>query len=258
MTYNEFLTSTALIVGAMGLFSLLEFGVPLFAGGAIRQGRAAANYGLTALTLSMNWGLSSLAAVFAVALSLEGDGLLVSLDLPGWGLIATSVLVLDFSTYLAHRSMHAIPALWKLHRVHHSDPFVDVSTTLRQHPLEGVWRFLWVVVPAGLLGLPAIGLVLYRGLSAVQAVFEHANVRVSPKIDRPLSLVWVTPDMHKIHHSRRQRQTDSNYGNLFALYDRVLGTFTPSEEVSGIVYGLADADLRQAKSFRGVMAMPFS
>jgi sterol desaturase/sphingolipid hydroxylase (fatty acid hydroxylase superfamily) len=172
-------------------------------------------------------------------------------------LVAITIPTLDFCTYLAHRTLHGVPLLWRAHRVHHGDPFLDVTTTLRQHPLEGLWRFLWILVPVWALGLPVAGVLTYRLLSAVQAVFEHANIRVWPRLDRAISRVWITPNLHKVHHSQARAQTDSNYGNLFSLFDRWLGTSRPSDEAFGVVYGLADVDARRAKSFARLIAMPF-
>ena len=121
------------------------------------------------------------------------------------------------------------PALWRFHRVHHSDPFVDVTTSFRTHPVEIAWRHLWLFVTVWILGVPAAAVVVFRVLSAVNGIFEHANIRVRPAVDTALSWVWVTPQMHKVHHSRDQAETDTNYGNLLALPDRLFGTFVPTK-----------------------------
>jgi sterol desaturase/sphingolipid hydroxylase (fatty acid hydroxylase superfamily) len=257
MTLQELVTNVGLIAAAMSLVSLVELAVPLFARGAASEGRAAANFGLTGLTLVLNWAIGGAAAALALFLSIRGGGVLAPLGLSLPVLVAISVVTLDLSTYLAHRSMHLVPLLWRAHRVHHSDPFLDVSSTLRQHPLEGLWRFLWIIVPTWMLGLPLTGVVVYRLLSVIQAVFEHANIRLWRPLDRTLSLVWVTPNMHKVHHSRARKQTDSNYGNLFACFDRGLRTFRSADEAYDVVYGLDDVDPRRAKSFAGLMALPF-
>lgn len=257
MTWQEYLGSVALIAAAMGLLSLLELAVPLFARDTAAEGRAPANLALSALALLLNWALGPAAAVVAAVCSVDESGLLASFALPAPALVALSVVILDLSTYLAHRSMHAVPLLWRAHRVHHSDPFLDVSTTLRQHPIEGLWRFLWIIAPTWWLGLPLSGLVVYRLLSAIQAVFEHANIRSWQPLDRLLSFVWCTPNMHKIHHSRAHPETDSNYGNLLALFDRGLRTFTPSHRALAVRYGLDDVDPNAAKSVAWLMALPF-
>jgi sterol desaturase/sphingolipid hydroxylase (fatty acid hydroxylase superfamily) len=134
--------------------------------------------------------------------------------------------------------MHRVPALWRVHRVHHSDRFVDVTTTLRQHPLETLLRFLFIMVTALPLGLPVAAVAAYRLLSVINALFEHANLRLWQPLDGLLSLVVVTPNMHKVHHSRFQPETDSNYGNILSLFDRAFRTFTPTERSARVEYGL--------------------
>lgn len=258
MTPNELLVNLGMIAGLMALLALVELAVPLFARGERAKGRATANFGLTALTVALNWALVSAAAIVARIFGSEGSGLLAQLALPLPALVALSIVTLDLCTYLAHRSMHALPALWRVHSVHHSDPFLDVSTTLRQHPLEGLWRYVWIIVPVWLLGLPASGVVLYRLLSVVQGLFEHANIRVWAQLDRALGRFWVTPNMHKFHHSRAQLETDTNYGNLLALFDRAFRTFTPSERAFGVVYGLDDVSPARARSFPGLLRLPFA
>jgi sterol desaturase/sphingolipid hydroxylase (fatty acid hydroxylase superfamily) len=257
MTTREVLTNVTIIVALMGLFALIETIVPFFARAEARTGRGSANLGLTVLTFVSNWGLTSAAALVALGASRHGIGLATNLEPTMPTQIAFSIVVLDFSSYIAHRSMHAVPLLWRMHQVHHSDPFVDVSTTYRQHPLEGVWRFVWTIGPAWTLGLPATGIVVYRLVSAVNAILEHANIRVWRPLDGILSLLWVTPNMHKVHHSREGTETDSNYGNIFAIYDRVLGTFTRTDRAFEVAYGLDGVDSRCATSFFGLLSLPF-
>jgi sterol desaturase/sphingolipid hydroxylase (fatty acid hydroxylase superfamily) len=121
-----------------------------------------------------------------------------------------------------------------------------------------VWRFLFVIVPVWAIGIPAQAVVIQRLVSAANGIFEHGNIRLWPWLDRMLSVVWVTPNVHKIHHSRELEETNSNYGNVLTLYDRLLGTFTPSDRAAAVVYGLNDVDpARHASSFRRLLALPF-
>lgn len=168
------------------------------------------------------------------------------------------VVLLDFSVgYLSHRTLHLVPILWRFHRTHHSDDFVDVTTTYRTHPVETVWRFLFAIVPVWIIGIPAQAVVIQRLLQVTNGILEHANIRLWGPLDRVMSLVWVTPNVHKIHHSRALAETNSNYGNVLSIYDRILGTFTPSERAVSVVYGLDDADPVLSASFRGLLSMPF-
>src|SRR5262245_20495704 len=137
MTAWEAFTNLATIVAFMGVLSLVELVAPLFPRGETSRGRGFTNAGLTLVTFFLNWALTSLTAIAAGMLSLRGQGLLVPLELPMLALVTISIVVLDVSTYFAHRTMHGPWFLWRFHRVHHSDPFLDVTTTFRQHPLEG-------------------------------------------------------------------------------------------------------------------------
>jgi sterol desaturase/sphingolipid hydroxylase (fatty acid hydroxylase superfamily) len=258
MSTGEFVTSVSLILVVMALLAVAELALPMAARLPARRGRRTANVGLMILTLGLNWALTSAAAVLALALSLDGPGHMARLGVPMAVQIVVGVAVLDFGFgYLAHRTMHMTPTLWRAHRVHHSDPFVDVTTTYRTHPIEVVWRFLFVIVPVWVLGLPAAAVVLHRVLSAINGLLEHANIRLWQPLDRAVSLFWVTPHMHKIHHSRDAVETDSNYGNIFSLYDRILRTFTPTDRAFTVTYGLDDADPPRSTSLRGLLSMPF-
>jgi len=256
MTARDFLTNVAVILTVMAGGALLETVLPMFAARPWTQRRRVANLGLTALSFVSNWLLASLAAL--AALTLRPAGLLAQLGWPLWIEIGVSIVVLDFSVgYLSHRTMHMWPAMWRFHRIHHSDPFVDVTTTYRTHPVETVWRFLFAIVPVWLLGIPAQAVVIQRLLQASNGVIEHANIRLWPRLDRVLSLVWVTPNVHKIHHSREVSEANSNYANLVTLYDRLLGTYTPAERAAAVVYGLDEVDASRAASLPALLSMPF-
>jgi sterol desaturase/sphingolipid hydroxylase (fatty acid hydroxylase superfamily) len=256
MTTRAFLTNVAIILAVLAVGTLLETALPLFSAAKVGWRRRSANLGLTGVSFVSNWLLASTAAV--VALSLRPAGVMASLQWPPYVQIAMGVVFLDFSVgYLSHRTLHMSSFLWRFHRIHHSDDFVDATTTYRTHPVETVWRFLFSVVPVWLLGIPAQAVVIQRLLQATWGVLEHSNVRMWRPLDRALSLVFVTPNVHKIHHSRELAETNSNYGNVLTLYDRLLRTFTPSERAYSVVYGLDDADPVRSSSFPGLLTMPF-
>ncbi|MBI1818136.1 MAG: sterol desaturase family protein [Deltaproteobacteria bacterium] len=258
MNAREFLTNLTIISVTMGLSAFVELALPLFTPTPAQRAHRTVNLGLTGVTLAVNWALNWTAAVVALALSLQAPGLMTRLGVPLAAQIVVGFVVIDFSFgYLAHRAMHMSPTLWRAHRIHHSDPFVDVTTTFRNHPIEGVWRFLFIVIPVWILGLPAEAVVLQRLLTVINGGLEHANIRLWPPLDRALSLVWVTPNMHKVHHSRDSVETNSNYGNILSIYDRILRTFTPTERAFSVVYGLDDVDPLHANSLTELLAMPF-
>jgi sterol desaturase/sphingolipid hydroxylase (fatty acid hydroxylase superfamily) len=256
MTTRVFLTNLTVIVTVMAIGALLETAVPMFMAKPWKNGRRTANLWLTALSFLSNWLLASIAAVAAV--TLRPTGLLVRMAWPFWVEVLFGIVVLDFSVgYLSHRTMHRWPAMWRFHQVHHGDPFVDVTTTYRSHPIETVWRFMFAIIPVWVLGLPAEAVLIQRLLQATNGVIEHANIRLWSPLDRVLSLVWVTPNVHKIHHSREVSETNSNYANLLTIYDRVLGTYTPAERPRTVTYGLDDAQRMGAASFPALLVMPF-
>jgi sterol desaturase/sphingolipid hydroxylase (fatty acid hydroxylase superfamily) len=256
MSVRAFLTNASFILSVMAIGALLETAVPMFVAKPWKQDGRGANLGLTAVSLLSNWLLASLAAV--AALSLRPAGLTARLHWPAWAEILVGVLVLDFSVgYLSHRAMHVWTPMWRFHQIHHSDPFVDVTTTYRTHPVETVWRFAFALIPIWLLGLPATAVVVQRLLQAGNGILEHANVRLWDPLDRVLSAIFVTPNVHKIHHSRALAETNSNYANLVTVYDRLLGTFTPAARAKDVVYGLDGVDPEAARSFAGLLSMPF-
>jgi sterol desaturase/sphingolipid hydroxylase (fatty acid hydroxylase superfamily) len=256
MTAREFLTNIMVILTVMAVGALLETAVPMFAARARRHDRRAANLGLTALSFVSNWLLASVGAT--AALAWRPAGVMARLGWPAWAEIVAGIVALDFSVgYLSHRTMHMWPGMWRFHQIHHSDPFVDVTTTYRTHPVETVWRFLFAIVPVWLLGIPAHAVVIQRLLQATNGIIEHANVRLWAPLDRVLSLVWVTPNVHKLHHSREVSETNSNYANLLTIYDRVLGTYTPAARAESVVYGLDEAALMKTASFPRLLSMPF-
>jgi sterol desaturase/sphingolipid hydroxylase (fatty acid hydroxylase superfamily) len=250
-------TTLATILAAMTVLTAIEAAIPMHPRGRWNRFHLGPNLTLTGITFGLNAVLNVAMATVLVWQAGRGVGLL-----HGYGaspLVATLVvvLVLDFATYLAHVSMHMVPVLWRFHRVHHSDPAVDVTTSVRQHPGEGVIRYTFLAVAACGLGADPGAFALYRMWSVLNALVEHANVRVPPRLDAVLSWVVTTPNMHKVHHSRRPDETNSNYGNIFALFDRGLGTFTPSLRGVHVSYGLDDMETTDVQCTAGLLALPF-
>jgi len=258
MNAVEYSKTVAVVLSTMAAIALLEAAVPLFVRPKTLPGRLRANLAMTIQTLAFAFVLTSAVAVAALYLPVASPGLMVALGLPALIQIILGIVAIDFAFgYAAHRSMHAHPMLWKYHRVHHSDAFVDVTTTYRTHPVESAWRHLWMFATVWALGVPAAGVVAFRLLSAVNGILEHANVRVPAAIDARIARLWVTPNMHKVHHSRVETETNSNYGNLFTLHDRLLGTFVATDRAFAVEYGLDDVDPAEVRSFGALIAMPW-
>jgi sterol desaturase/sphingolipid hydroxylase (fatty acid hydroxylase superfamily) len=245
------------ILAAMALVAALEAAVPLRTRSFWNRVHLAPNLALTFLTFATNALLGAGLILVLARLEAEGVGLLRLLPLAPWASAIVAVLGLDFSFYVTHRAMHAIPALWRFHCVHHSDPAVDVTTTIRQHPGESVIRYAFLTVFACAIGASPAAFAVYRGLVALAGLLEHANLRVPLGLDRALSLVFTWPHLHKVHHSRDRRFTDTNYGNLVSWWDRLLGTFTPSRHGTAVAYGLDGLDEAATQTTAGLLALPF-
>jgi sterol desaturase/sphingolipid hydroxylase (fatty acid hydroxylase superfamily) len=225
------------LLAAMAVAAGVETAIPLRAHVRSRA-RVGPNLALSLLTLAI-YALLGAALVVALAwLEPRGLGLLGALALPGAAALAVTLLALDLSAYAAHTAMHRFPPLWRFHRLHHSDGFVDVTTSLRQHPVEALIRFSFVTAFAVALGASPAHYAIYRAASAFMALAEHANLRLPLRVDSLLSLAIASPNLHKVHHSRDATFTDTNYGNIFSLWDRIARTFTPARFGTGIAYGL--------------------
>jgi sterol desaturase/sphingolipid hydroxylase (fatty acid hydroxylase superfamily) len=251
------LSSIGGILAAMAALALVEAAIPLRKRGRWSRAHLAPNLALTLVTFATNALWSGLLVLGLAAAEARGLGVLHALALPGWASALVALLVLDLSFYVAHVAMHRVPAFWRFHRIHHADPTVDVTTTIRQHPGEGVIRYAFTSAFALALGASPAEFLLYRSAVAFTALLEHANLRVPRRLDDLLALVFTFPTVHKVHHSRERRLTDSNFGNLVSWWDRAFGTFTPAREGRSVEYGLDGLDDPATQSTAGLLALPF-
>ena len=245
------------ILVAMAIVALIEIAVPLHARGRWNRIHLGPNLALTFLTFATNAFLNAALLTTLVWLRVKHFGLLGMVPLPGLASGVIGVLALDLSFYVAHVAMHRVPAFWCYHRVHHADPAVDVTTTIRQHPGEGVIRYAFMAAFAIPLGPSPGAFAVYRAWSVLNGLLEHAHVRVPLRLDRLLSLVTTWPGLHKVHHSRVASETNTNYGNIFSLFDRLFFTFTPAARGRNIVYGLDGFDDPATQTTAGLLAVPF-
>jgi sterol desaturase/sphingolipid hydroxylase (fatty acid hydroxylase superfamily) len=251
------LSSVGVILAAMAALAGLEAAIPLRRRGAWSRAHLAPNLALTFLTFATN-GLMSAALVVALAAAeARGFGILQALALPAWASTLAAVLGLDFAFYVTHVAMHKLPAFWRFHRVHHSDPLVDVTTTIRQHPGESLIRYAFLTAFALPLGASPAAFAVYRSAVALAGLLEHANLRAPRWLDAALSLVFTWPTLHKVHHSRDARFTDTNYGNVVSWWDRLFGSLTPAHEGRSIAYGLDGCDDPTTQTTAGLLALPF-
>ena len=213
------------------LFALIEIAAPVRA--APRGHRWLTNLTLFAIdTLAVRLVIPVL-MVGAAALAAErGWGLLNGIALPDWAEVLLAILALDLALYVQHWATHRVPLLWRLHKVHHSDPAFDVTTAARFHPLEIVLSMLYKVAVVIALGLPVWGVFLFELVFTIATLFTHANFALPRMLEGAVRALLVTPDMHRIHHSALQRETDSNYGTLLSGWDRLFGTYTEAAQGS--------------------------
>jgi sterol desaturase/sphingolipid hydroxylase (fatty acid hydroxylase superfamily) len=251
------LTRLLPILITLAIATAIEIIAPLRQQSRWVHGRVRTNLGLIAITLTLGIALNVALALGSAYVAERELGALQMLQVRAVPAFIVSVLALDLATYAVHRLMHQTPALWRVHLVHHIDPAVDATTSLRQHPLEGVLRFSFIAAAAWTLGAPPAAVAVYRLLGSLNSVLEHANVRVPRWLDSVLVKCWVTPDMHKVHHSRERPETDSNYANLFSFYDRIFGTFTPSSRGPTVSYGVDGYDTPDQHSIGAALWLPF-
>ncbi len=251
------IATIAYLLAAMAVLAAIETLIPIHARGRWNRAHLAPNLALTFLTFGTNLFLNVAVVALVLWLESQGFGLLRWLSVPPVAAAMIAVAALDLAFYAAHVSWHKIPSLWRFHAVHHSDPAVDVTTAIRQHPVEGLLRYAAIAAMTIAIGPSPAAFVVYRAASALSALLEHANLRAPRWLDRGLSLVTTWPFMHKIHHSRRREQTNTNYGNLFSFWDRLFGTFTPSHEGMHVRYGLDGFDQPALQTTAALLALPF-
>ena len=184
------------------------------------------NLGLVVIdTIVLRLSFPILAVGLAVIAQDRGWGLFNIFEAPGWVAVLVSIVILDLVIYLQHVMFHAVPMLWRLHRMHHADLEFDVTTGLRFHPVEILLSMGIKLAVVMALGPPAVAVLIFEVLLNATAMFNHSNVRLPTFVDRVLRLIVVTPDMHRVHHSIRPEETNSNFGFNLPWWDRLLGTY---------------------------------
>jgi len=225
---NEPLIRMAFFLGILLAMALWEVAAPRRRQEIPRLIRWSNNLGVVVIdTILVRLTFPIVAVGLAVMAEARGWGLFNILDLPAWLAFIASVLALDLAIYLQHVMFHAVPALWRLHRVHHADLEFDVTTGLRFHPVEILLSMGIKLAVVAALGPPAVAVLVFEVLLNATAMFNHSNIRIPAAIDRILRLIVVTPDMHRVHHSIHPSETNSNFGFNLPWWDRLLGTYRP-------------------------------
>jgi sterol desaturase/sphingolipid hydroxylase (fatty acid hydroxylase superfamily) len=223
-----------------------------------RRERWGANLGLTLLNTVLVrvtvGGVAYTAAVFAAD---QGVGLLHWRPLPAWAAAAMTLLVLDFALYVQHVLFHAVPVLWRLHRMHHADLDVDATTGLRFHPLEILLSLGLKAAVVVLLGAVPWAVVAFEVLLNAASVFNHGNVALPECLDRWLRWIVVTPDMHRVHHSTRMAETNSNFGFSIPWWDRLCRTYRAQPALGQVGMDIGLSDERTPLNLGQLLLLPF-
>ncbi|WP_456448634.1 sterol desaturase family protein [Thiolapillus sp.] len=219
------------------------------------------NLGLVVLnTLLLRLLFPAAAVGVALFAREQGWGWFNQVQAPGWLSLLLSVIILDAVIYLQHVMVHAVPLLWRLHRVHHADPDYDVTTGARFHPLEIILSMLIKFAAILLLGPPVAAVLVFEVLLNATAMFNHGNVQLPPGLDRVLRWFLVTPDMHRVHHSVEDDEANSNFGFNLPWWDRLFGTYRaqPRGGHQHMKIGIHKyRDPKQVSWLSGILTLPF-
>lgn len=248
-----------ILVGGITFFWLIENAFPLFNFTYKKWNHAGINLFMTFTTVLVNFFLAFILLQSADWTIANNFGILQWLpEMPLWLYALVGLLLLDLiGAYLVHLVEHRIKFLWRFHLIHHTDNWIDTTSANRHHPGESVIRFAFTTMGVLIIGSPMWMVFLYQTLSVVATQFNHANISLPKKVDTLLSYFIVSPDMHKVHHHHALPYTDSNYGNIFSIWDRLFGTFMtlPKEE---IIYGIDTyPDPKEHNQILNLLKIPF-
>jgi len=263
---NETYIRLAIFIGLFLLLAMVETILPRRIRSETRKRRWATNWALIVID---SVALRAMAYVVPFVLPLLAVGAAYDAQRLGWGLfnhvdwpagleILLTVLFLDFAIWLQHLITHKIPILWRLHRVHHADRDIDVTTAIRFHPVEIALSMLLKIGLVYLLGPAGFAVILFEIILSSTAMFNHANIKLPLRLDRIVRLVLVTPDMHRVHHSDVRSEHDSNYGFSLSIWDRMFGTYIaqPKAGHDDMTIGLQWQDDRPS-NLAWILALPF-
>jgi sterol desaturase/sphingolipid hydroxylase (fatty acid hydroxylase superfamily) len=261
---SDGLVRLAVFIGVFLIMALIELAAPKRTLIAPKGRRWITNVGIsitgTVLVRLMAMLSVPLAAVAAAAYAeARGIGLLNQLGWPYWLKIVAALLVLDLAIWAQHLASHKIPIFWRLHRVHHADRDIDVTTAVRFHPIEIGLSMLWKIVVVLAIGAAPIAVFLFEVILNACAMFNHANIALPSWLDRVLRVFVVTPDMHRVHHSVLGREHNTNYGFNLSLWDRLFRTYTAQPEGGhlGMRIGLTPYQTEAPTRFGWSLLLPF-
>ncbi|MCR9064594.1 MAG: sterol desaturase family protein [Cytophagales bacterium] len=228
-----------ILVGGITFFWLIESAVPLIKFSYNKWQHAAINIFFTLTTIVINFALAFILLKTADWTVSNGFGILQWLpEMPLWLYMIVGLMLLDLiGAYFVHWAEHKVKWMWRFHLIHHTDTWVDTTSANRHHPGESVFRFIFTTAGVLIVGTPMWLVFMYQSISVLLSQFNHANITLPKALDKAISLLIISPDMHKVHHHYTQPYTDSNYGNIFSIWDRLFGTFMTLDREK-LVYGI--------------------
>jgi sterol desaturase/sphingolipid hydroxylase (fatty acid hydroxylase superfamily) len=253
----EGLLSTSLAAGTLVLLWTLEAVIPAVPASG-RQGAARLRHLLLALVNAIP--AIVLAAVLGIADSAANAasfGVLRIMDVPLWIHALLALLLLDFLQYACHVLMHKTPILWRLHAVHHHAEHLEATTAFRFHTIEVAIHGVITLAAVLLLGIHVLDVVIYNAVMLPAAMFHHSNIRLHPRVESVLRWIIITPRMHRVHHSRWQPETDTNYSAVLTIWDRMFGTLSSDRRPEAVNVGLDGFGPRHTRTLKGMLATPF-
>lgn len=260
--YNELIVKLTVFFGIFFLMAAWEQLAPCRALTISKSLRWANNLGLVLLNGVVLRLLFPAGGVgVAIFVQQQGWGLLNYYQIPLFASIVISVVAMDFIIYLQHIMMHAVPVLWRVHRVHHADLDYDLTTGIRFHPIEIILSMLIKAAVILLLGPPVLAVVVFEVLLNAAAMFNHSNIQLPSGLDQVLRWVLVTPDMHRVHHSTKKDEANSNFGFNLSWWDILFGTYRdqPRGDHQSMVIGISGyRDPSQVERLPGMLALPWS
>ena len=249
----------AVFFGAIVCFGLLETVAAMRHDGAARQRRWPTNWGLTILNIAILGALPITSLLVSDFARDAGLGVLNLFDVPLWIGVLIGVALFSLQSWAVHFAMHHVPVLWRLHRVHHTDTHMDISTTVRFHPIEFLIQAPISATIILLSGVSPVAVMLYELVDAGINVFSHSNIRMPRWLDRCLSRVIVTPHVHRIHHSTVMPETNSNFGATLPVWDILFGTYRAksADQLAAQPIGLDEMQDNRAYSLWWALSLPF-
>ncbi len=257
---NEPAIRLGFFIGVFAIVAICEALAPRRERTMPRRVRWLSNIGLVALnTVLLRVVFPTAAVGVALVAEARGWGLLNVVGAPYWLAVALSVVLLDLAIYLQHVMFHAVPALWRLHRMHHADLDIDVTTGARFHPIEILLSMLIKLALVAALGPPALGVLVFEVLLNATSMFNHGNLNIAPGVDRVLRWFVVTPDMHRVHHSVVVHETNSNFGFNLPWWDRLFGTYRAQPAAGHAAMTIGIEQFRDAGDLRldRMLVQPF-